>query len=47
MLIFSRIQFTPDLLPADLIGTMILQIKVGARPNRKTSVLFCQPLFGR
>ncbi len=26
---FSRIQFTPDLLPADLIGTMIYQQKTG------------------
>ena len=24
---FSRIQFTPDLLPADLIGTMIYNVK--------------------
>src|SRR5687768_1829881 len=26
---FARIQFTPDLLPADLIGTMIYQAKTG------------------
>ena len=26
---FQRIQFTPDLLPADLIGTMIYQQKTG------------------
>ena len=25
---FSRIQFTPDLLPADVVGTMIYNIKV-------------------
>ena len=24
---FSRIQFTPDLLPADLVGTQIYQVK--------------------
>jgi MoxR-like ATPase len=32
---FSRIQFTPDLLPADLIGTMIYNQKTGAFEVRK------------
>jgi MoxR-like ATPase len=32
---FSRIQFTPDLLPADLVGTMIYNQKTGAFEVRK------------
>ncbi len=32
---FNRIQFTPDLLPADLIGTMIYQPNDGAFTTRK------------
>src|SRR5512147_2571255 len=32
---FQRIQFTPDLLPADLIGTMIFNPKEGAFHPRK------------
>ena len=35
---FSRIQFTPDLLPADLIGTMIFQQKTGEFVARKGPV---------
>jgi len=35
---FSRIQFTPDLLPADLIGTMIYQQKTGEFMARKGPV---------
>ena len=35
---FSRIQFTPDLLPADLIGTMIYQQKTGEFAARKGPV---------
>src|SRR3989441_12270926 len=35
---FSRIQFTPDLLPADLIGTMIYQQKTGEFAVRKAPV---------
>jgi MoxR-like ATPase len=35
---FSRIQFTPDLLPADLIGTMIYQQKSGEFVARKGPV---------
>src|SRR5262245_42044144 len=35
---FSRIQFTPDLLPADLIGTMIYQQKTGEFVARKAPV---------
>jgi MoxR-like ATPase len=35
---FSRIQFTPDLLPADLIGTMIYQQKTGEFVARKGPV---------
>ena len=37
---FSRIQFTPDLLPADLIGTQIYNPKDGAFTIKKG------PLFG-
>lgn len=32
---FSRIQFTPDLLPSDLIGTMVLNPKTGEFTSRK------------
>ncbi|MBT7687951.1 MAG: AAA domain-containing protein, partial [Flavobacteriales bacterium] len=32
---FSRIQFTPDLLPADLVGTQIYQVKKDAFTVRK------------
>jgi MoxR-like ATPase len=32
---FQRIQFTPDLLPADLIGTMIYQPQLGTFTTRK------------
>ncbi|HVO11770.1 MAG TPA: AAA family ATPase [Vicinamibacteria bacterium] len=35
---FSRIQFTPDLLPADLVGTMIYQQKTGEFVSRKGPV---------
>jgi len=35
---FARIQFTPDLLPADLIGTMIYQAKTGEFVARKGPV---------
>jgi len=35
---FSRIQFTPDLLPADVIGTMIYNPKDGAFSTRKGPV---------
>src|SRR5258708_5539886 len=35
---FARIQFTPDLLPADLIGTMIYQQKTGDFVARKGPV---------
>ena len=35
---FSRIQFTPDLLPADLIGTMIYQPNDGTFTTRKGPV---------
>ena len=35
---FSRIQFTPDLLPADVIGTMIYSQKDGAFVAKKGPV---------
>jgi MoxR-like ATPase len=35
---FSRIQFTPDLLPADLVGTMIFHAKTGEFVARKGPV---------
>jgi MoxR-like ATPase len=37
-LAFSRIQFTPDLLPADLVGTQIYQPKTGEFTTRKGPV---------
>jgi MoxR-like ATPase len=37
-LTFSRIQFTPDLLPADLVGTLIYQQKTGEFVARKGPV---------
>ena len=37
-LAFARIQFTPDLLPADLVGTMIYQQKTGEFAARKGPV---------
>ncbi len=37
---FSRIQFTPDLLPADLIGTMIYSQKKESFEVRKGPI-FC------
>ena len=43
---FSRIQFTPDLLPADLTGTLIYQQKTGEFVARKGPV-FTQPAPGR
>ena len=36
---FSRIQFTPDLLPADVIGTMIYNIKVNDFSIKKGDIL--------
>jgi MoxR-like ATPase len=41
---FHRIQFTPDLLPADLIGTLIYNPKTGAFNVRK-GPLFCNILL--
>ena len=35
---FSRIQFTPDLLPADLVGTLVFQPKTGEFTVRKGPV---------
>jgi MoxR-like ATPase len=37
-LAFARIQFTPDLLPADLVGTMVFQQKTGEFVARKGPV---------
>ena len=34
---FKRIQFTPDLLPADLIGTLIYQQSIGKFSGVKTA----------
>ena len=42
---FSRIQFTPDLLPADVIGTQIYNVKENDFSIKK--VLFLQILFWR
>ncbi len=41
---FSRIQFTPDLLPADLVGTQIYEPKTGEFRTRKGPV-FCNLLL--
>ncbi len=35
---FARIQFTPDLLPADLVGTMVFQAKTGEFVTRQGPV---------
>ena len=35
---FARIQFTPDLLPADLVGTLVYQQKTGEFVARKGPV---------
>jgi MoxR-like ATPase len=37
-LAFARIQFTPDLLPADLVGTLVFQMKSGEFVARKGPV---------
>src|SRR5438067_4623931 len=36
---FQRLQFTPDLLPADLIGTLIYNPRTGERSEEHTSEL--------
>ncbi len=41
---FSRIQFTPDLLPADVVGTQIYQPKTGEFSTRRGPV-FCNILL--
>ncbi len=43
---FSRIQFTPDLLPADVVGTMIYNIKANEFSIKK-GPHFCQFCSGR
>ena len=42
---FSRIQFTPDLLPADVVGTMIYNIKENDFTIKKRTCI-CQFCFG-
>ena len=37
---FSRIQFTPDLLPADVVGTMIYNIKSNEFSIKKGPIFF-------
>ena len=37
---FKRIQFTPDMLPADLLGTLIYNQKTGDFCNKKRSNIF-------
>ena len=43
---FSRIQFTPDLMPADITGTDIIQEDAGLRPPR-TMVFMPGPIFSQ
>ena len=43
---FQRVQFTPDLLPTDLIGTMIFNPKTGEFVPKKRSHLY-KHCFGR
>ncbi len=43
---FSRIQFTPDLMPSDITGTNVLLPSDGAEPGRRFE-LFRGPLFGQ
>jgi len=38
---FARVQFTPDLLPSDLIGTMVLNPKTGEFTPRKGPIFAC------
>ena len=40
---FQRIQFTPDLLPADIVGTLIYNPKEGDFATKRTC--FCQSNF--
>ena len=42
---FSRIQFTPDLLPADVVGTMIYNMKVNDFSIKKGPI-FANFVFG-
>lgn len=46
--VFQRIQFTPDLMPADLIGTNILVDEAGQHPRFEFSPgpIFCNLLLG-
>ena len=37
---FKRVQFTPDLLPADLLGTMIYNQKKEEFISKKRSIIF-------
>ena len=39
---FQRIQFTPDLLPADLIGTLIFDQRDGDFKTKKGPIWYCQ-----
>ena len=43
---FSRVQFTPDLLPADVVGTMIYNMKENDFAIKKRSY-FCKLCIGR
>ena len=43
---FRRIQFTPDLLPADLVGTLIYEPKIRRFPGAERAHI-CKPCFGR
>ena len=40
---FSRIQFTPDLLPADVVGTMIYNMKENLFEIKKGPIVICPP----
>ena len=37
---FQRIQFTPDMLPADLLGTLVYNQKTGEFDTRKGPIFF-------
>jgi MoxR-like ATPase len=46
-LVFSRIQFTPDLLPSDVLGTQVLASATGDRGGPSPFTLHKGPIFGQ
>ena len=44
---FQRIQFTPDLLPADLIGTLIYNQKEGISSLKDPNIILADEIFSK